>query len=135
MKSDVSTTATITPTNGAAVAFLQANGFPGAALNTAINVTETVSIKRSNEFLAAARAGFVVNGWMPYVKAGLSNAKFESGTASARLNGFLVGAGVETVLSDHVVVGGEWTTVNYKAKNGVDVGRTQEFKVRLGYKF
>ena len=117
------------------------------------------STKRKNEFLAAARAGYVVNNWMPYIKAGISSAKFDASATqrntannanvnantSDRRTGFLIGAGVETVIADNFVVGAEWTTVKYKdsaikaqnATNGFTFSdnRTQEFKVRLGYKF
>ncbi len=114
--------------------------------------------KRKNEFLAAARAGYVFNNWMPYIKAGISSAKFDTSATqsragnpnvttsrSERFTGFLIGAGVETIIADNFVVGAEWTTVKYKdfgvkAQNATagfifNDNRTQEFKVRLGYKF
>ncbi len=132
LKAHASTTLTVTPTTDIARdALNDLDGIDGAVTGQALNVTTPLSVKRSNEILVAARTGFIVNNWMPYVKVGLSNAKIELGAASERLNGFLVGVGVETVLSDHVVVGGEWTTASYKSKNNVDLDRTQEFKIRL----
>lgn len=126
-----------------------------------LNAANNVVAKRKNEFLAAARLGYMINNWMPYIKAGISNFKAEAtGNVGANANGggaaerftvsgrstaFLVGAGVETAIADNFLVGLEYTTAKLKdlsytnaAGNTnltVDGSRTHEVKVRLGYKF
>ncbi len=110
-----------------------------------------VSVKRKNAFGLAARLGVAVNSWMVYTKLGWENAKFDFSSsetigavttdakANKRVNAFVAGLGFETVVADHVMLGGEWTTSFYKSKkisdDAVKKLRIGDFKVRLGYKF
>lgn len=101
-------------------------------------VESKVRLKRKNAFGLAARAGVAINSWMTYAKLGWENAKFEANAdgskGTARLNAFVTGLGVETVVAKNVMLGTEWTYSFYQNKDSIKP-RIGDFKVRLGYKF
>lgn len=116
--------------------------------------TVKTSFKRKHAFGLAARAGVVLNEWMTYAKLGWENAKFDykvSGSTTAannvsknkRLNAFVTGLGLETLVAQNMMLGAEWTYTFYKKKSYAAAGdaadkvkpRIADFKVRLGYKF
>lgn len=123
---------------------------------TGVNA-QKATFKRKNALGVAGRLGVKLNCWLAYAKLGYENAKFSSslnnvaglvGSASKnkRLNAFVPGIGFETMLSDHVMFGGEWTYSLYSGKKfnknqGVaqvsdkHKPRIGDFKLRLGYKF
>jgi opacity protein-like surface antigen len=119
------------------------------------------TFKRKHSLGVAGRLGVKLNNWLAYVKLGYENATFSrnlnktfgvvgSGSKSKRLNAFVPGIGFETLICDHVMLGGEWTYSLYSGKNFNDkVGKGKakahisdkhtpqigDFKLRLGYKF
>lgn len=98
---------------------------------------KNVRFKKKDSLELAARLGFVMGSAMPYVKVGFANSKmevnFKDYTAagakdlkdSKRVNGFLVGAGIDTKVSQKVMVGLSYTFTKYskwtskKAKDGL----------------
>lgn len=133
----------------------------GTVNNTRINV------KNRNSFGVAARLGGVLNGMLTYVKVGVETSSWKFRTTfdekfftaaavpqgdiienkSKRLTGIPLGIGMETFLTDHVTLGGEFvythytTTTNVKtAKSGQEINtkfrpKTTAFNVRLSYKW
>jgi len=110
------------------------------------------TFKRKDAYGIALRLGAKINNWFVYGKAGYENAKFSlrsrgfgtSASKTKRLGGFVPGIGFETMVSNHVMVGAEWTYSLYKGKNFAgkknttrnhESPRIGDFKVRLGYKF
>jgi opacity protein-like surface antigen len=108
-----------------------------------------LSIKRKNSFGFAGRFGPVINNWLIYGKFGYENSKFticgltdptdsEDGPISHRLNAFVPGIGFETLLTQNIMLGAEWTYSINKNKKFDDIkikARIGDFKVRLSYKF
>lgn len=110
-------------------------------------------LKRKHAFGIAARLGMKINSWLAYVKLGWESAKFDltgASTAAAdatakkshRLNGFVPGIGMETMLTQNIMFGGEWTYTMYSSKSfktgDIDhkvKPRIGDFKLRLSYKF
>ena len=84
------------------------------------------------DLTTAGRLGFAINNFLPYGKVGLINTSFDGGSESH--NALLLGAGLEAIVTDHIIVGGEWTTAEYENKSGNTL-RSHEFKARLSYKF
>jgi outer membrane immunogenic protein len=114
-------------------------------------VSGSSAFKRKNALGIAGRLGVKLNSWAVFAKLGYENAKFTSsntfGAFSAsknkRLNAFVPGVVLETVLCNNVMIGGEWTYSLYDGKNfskstvanDKHKPRIGDFKLRLGYKF
>jgi outer membrane immunogenic protein len=105
-----------------------------------------ISVKRKNSFGVSGRLGTIINNWLVYGKIGYENAKFcfsakdesESEYKSRRLNGFVPGIGFETLLTQNVMLGAEWSYAMYKNKNFDETkikARVGDFKLRVSYKF
>lgn len=125
--------------------------------NTEGSVTTSAiksALKRKNSFILAGRLGYVMNSnLLPYVKLGWDNASFEQKTTgsvtaanniskSKRINGFVAGLGLDALVGQNFMVGGEWSYTFYSkttlvggATNNSSTPRIADFKVRLGYKF
>lgn len=100
------------------------------ALDTAPD--ETVELKKKDTFEAAVRLGLAMNNVLPYIKVGFANSKFqtkfENGenpakvfNQSKRLNGFVVGAGIDMKVSPKLMAGLGYTYTAYKKLKGKDV--------------
>ncbi|MGL4824819.1 MAG: outer membrane protein, partial [Alphaproteobacteria bacterium] len=141
-----------------AVAGVPAAGGAPAILAAPAVLGDTVelSLKKKNSIEVAARMGIAMNNAMPYIKAGIVNSQFQlkgsvapsvaAGGAPApfsekvRLNGLVVGAGIDLKVSRNVMMGLGYTYTTYKAfeknanvKNLKPVSHNVMF--RLGYAF
>lgn len=114
-------------------------------LNEGTEVTR-LSIKRKDSFGVSSHFGPIINNWLVYGKVGYEGAKFSLRAQensdikhnTHRLNGFVPGIGCETLLSDNVMLGAEWSYSMYKNKKFEDSkikARIGDFKLRLSYKF
>ncbi|MGL5784931.1 MAG: outer membrane protein [Alphaproteobacteria bacterium] len=128
------------------------DGVRGAVRAVGLDSTE-LSLKKKSSIEVAARMGIAMNNAMPYVKAGVVNSQFQlkgsvvsAGAAPAaisekmRLNGFVVGAGVDLKVSRNMMMGLGYTYTTYKhfTKNArvqdiMPVSHNVMF--RLGYAF
>lgn len=118
------------------------------------SVRDRLYVERKHAFGIAAKVGAKLNSWLAYVKLGYERASFRakyddpvtaanviSGTKN--LNGFLAGVGMETMLTSHVMFGGEYAHTFYgkaTASNAINDTvkvdpRYGTFKLRLSYKF
>ncbi len=82
--------------------------------------------KKKDTLELAFRLGVAMNNALPYVKVGFANSKFEMYTIDAtlpvanklkeskRLNGFLIGAGIDLKVSRNVMMGLAYTYTTYK---------------------
>lgn len=110
-------------------------------------LSPTLTFKRKNAFGAAARLGFKANSWLVYGKLGYESAKFavsQRTSSGKRHNAFVPGLGMETMLTNNVMFGGEWTYAMYSNKKHAVLTSPEkvslkpsfsDFKLRLGYKF
>lgn len=125
--------------------------------------------KRREAFGLALRAGTMFGSMLAYAKIGVETAKWKfkasqsnylagvggaiAGTTdkskNERLTGLVLGLGMETMLTDHVIFGGEWTHTRYRNSSTLEVTQnatretlqfklkptTNDFRLRLGYKW
>ena len=128
--------------------------------------------KRRDAYSASVRLGAMLNSMLTYIKLGVETAKWktEASTTSyinfanggisdgkvnaasknQRLTGFIFGLGMETMVSDHLVLGGEWSYTQYRGSSTIQVTqagiknagvnfnvkpRTNDFRLRLAYKW
>ncbi len=124
--------------------------------------------KRREAFGLALRMGGMFGSMLTYAKAGGETAKWKfnasqsnflnggaavttSNSKSERLTGLVLGLGMETMLTDHVIFGGEWSHTRYRNSSTLEVTRTvagvadkiqfntrprtNDFRLRLGYKW
>lgn len=116
-------------------------------------IIDKTSFKRKHAFGIAARLGVVINNCLIYTKAGYDNAKFSFHESEAKpasqnknLHGIVPGIGFETMITNNLMFGGEWTYTFYQGKKLVrtidgDIEndklkhRIGDFKLRLSYKF
>ena len=126
-----------------------------------LGTTNTDEIKRKNSYGAAVRLGLAMDQWLPFLKLGWKNSKFEYSRPinpanfrirKERSNAFVVGLGIDYNMNG-IMIGAGYEANFYKkekllpvstaAPQGVnDLGvnstfrpRIHEFKIRLGYKF
>jgi outer membrane immunogenic protein len=87
------------------------------------NSTMEIGMKKKDTLELGLRLGVAMNNALPYVKVGFANSKFEDKTIdtiansvkeSKRLNGFLVGAGIDLKVSRNVMMGLGYTYTMYK---------------------
>ncbi len=116
----------------------------------------TVAFKGSSSYSAAIRAGLIMNYWLVSIKLGIEETKLKGSVtdsinpsgnlilgSSKRTRGNLLGIGFETMVSDNVMFGGEWTITTYKSISGTSQNgivyslkpKLGAFKMRLGYLF
>ena len=138
----------------------------GKSDSTASNANLNMTAKRRNSFGIAARLGGMLGSMLTYVKLGVDTAKWKfsatetnsdalggvgssSATKNERLTGFVTGLGMETMITDRVIVGAEWTYTRYRNSSNLDLSRprsneslqvkfkpqTNDFRVRVAYKF
>lgn len=116
--------------------------------NLDYKIGSTPLADRDIEYMVGGRLGFVPRqDWMIYGLAGYRFANLDIVKApNANENGWVLGAGIEAMLTDHVFVGLEYTanltgkdTVNFGAPATpilIDVGVTDHTgKARVGWKF
>lgn len=92
-----------------------------------------VNLEKKDALDVAVRLGYAMNNTLPYLKLGWSNAKFKTDTKSLdgankinetkRLNGFLVGVGMDVKLSAKMLMGLEYTYVGYGKWKGKHFAR------------
>jgi opacity protein-like surface antigen len=88
--------------------------------------TDSVRTKLDNIETARGRVGFAMDTWLPYVTGGWawSNLRrsFTTGSGlegvTSDSNGWTLGAGVETMLSEHISLFGEGLYVRFHSTNG-----------------
>ena len=94
-----------------------------------IAAAETVQLKKKDTFEAALRLGMAMNNALPYIKVGFANSKFENSfentvgklKESKRLNGFVVGAGIDMKVAPKMMVGLGYTYTAFKKWKGKKV--------------
>ncbi|MGL4825028.1 MAG: outer membrane protein, partial [Alphaproteobacteria bacterium] len=129
--------------------------------------------KRKDGLELAARMGLIFNQTMPYIKLGWANTKVEATQVvyadnatialpatltqkflNKRLNGFLVGAGIDMKLNRNLIAGLEYTYATYQKKGSQQLVRAasvpitaadnwnsklklsdNKFRLRLAYQF
>jgi opacity protein-like surface antigen len=107
--------------------------------------TTSTTFKKRDSWNLALRMGTKINSWLVYVKAGYESAKFRYTETniraeSKRHGAFVPGIGMETMLTNNVLFGGEFTYASYSRKTYRNSNHrirphTADFKLRLGYKF
>ncbi len=115
----------------------------------------TASGKGSSNYSAAIRGGLIMNYWIASIKIGIEESKFKYSVSGAgpggdliinskkRVRGNLFGVGFETMVSDSMMFGGEWTLTSYDKSSGTAPNgavytfkpKLSLFKIRLGYLF
>jgi len=143
-----------------------ATGFSGTTFATpSTNIfdpggTGTATVKGGRDVRTiGARAGYAINNWLPYLSGGYASGRFgfdaiSTGgvgpeSASARLDGYYVGVGLDYAIVPNWIVGGEYRHYEFESKTvtaspspflfdpeTVNIGgRGDTFMGRLSYKF
>jgi hypothetical protein len=128
------------------------NGMKGSATN----FPTTISFKGSSSYSAAIRTGLLMNYWLASIKFGIEETKFKASVTDSfnpssnvnlsgkkRKRGNVFGVGFETMLSEHMLFGGEWTLTSYDKISGSSLNgasynfkpKVNYFKLRMGYLF
>jgi outer membrane immunogenic protein len=119
--------------------------------------TGTATVKGARDvWTGGARLGYAFNTWLPYVTGGYANGRFgfdaitTGGTfpenASARLDGYYIGAGLDYALAPNWIIGGEYRHYQFQSKTVAAIsplagetvnigGKGDTFVGRLSYKF
>lgn len=129
-------------------------GYANASKTTTVDDDKhKISLKRKRGFNVSTKIGYELNSWTPYLRAGYDSSQFTAKTQIAnnsrsskshRLNGLMLGFGLETQISK-ILIGVEWVHTLYRAqkfnkqehinclndKHGAKIG---DFKIRLSYK-
>lgn len=136
---------------GRFVAGLEAHGsITGADGTSRDSNGDTFSLDRNHAYGIAAKLGTKLNNWLAYVKLGYERAEYELKATSAagsvkrdrNFNSFLLGLGMETMVTSNLMFGGEYTH-SFASDKTLRLGnedfkvdpRFGEFKLRLAYKF
>lgn len=101
--------------------------------------TFKADVKRTNSFGVHVRPGYVFGNTLVAAKIGIESAALKFSTrntatpandasSNSRKTGFVVGAGIDTKVSDHVVVGLQGTQTFYKS---VSFGKTANAKTNI----
>jgi outer membrane immunogenic protein len=140
---------------GVEIAYSALNGNSNVVSPLAPNVSYSAGI--DNLLTVTGRLGFTANQWLLYVKGGWASAKIEykgaestvpdSFSISDRTTGWVLGAGVEYLLTSNLVLGLEYTRINFKEQSytgvtagsipfGIDRAKTDTdlLMARLSYK-
>ena len=141
----------------------------GGLSSTLQQIAFNVNAKRRESYGIALRLGGMLGSMLTYAKIGVDSAKWKfqasqsnylaglAGTTNAskneRLTGLVFGLGMETLLTDHIILGGEWTYTHYRRSSGINVSRknvagtetdtmqfkfrphTSDFRLRVAYKW
>jgi opacity protein-like surface antigen len=125
--------------------------------------------RRRDSLGLAVRVGGMLGGMLAYAKVGVETARwrfdalqasylgggqagrnfFSSIGQTKRLTGVVFGLGMETMLTDHIILGGEWVYTNYTKAPSLPLTyrttaeslvfkfspRTNDFRLRLSYKW
>jgi len=136
---------------------LETGGHIGKATSSKTTTLGTTpykqSLNRKHGYHVAAKVGYELNSWVPYVKLGYDNSHFQAKTQKdsyaesskkRHLDGLLVGFGLETQVQK-MLLGAEWVHTIYRGQkfnNITSIDRLRDkhspnigdFKVKLSYK-